>query len=159
MKSIPLTQGRFALVDDDDFEYLNQFNWYCSSGYAVRKLKTQNGKRLSMKMHREILKTPDNMTTDHINGNKLDNRKENLRICTQAENTRNRPADRNSTSGYKGVSWNNRLSKWICQIKANGKSRHLGVFSNPEEAAKVYDAEAIVLFGSFAKLNFPKEVK
>ena len=86
MKEIPLTRGKFALVDDEDYEWLSQWKWYCSTtGYAVRGCKNR-----ILYMHREIAKTKPGMLTDHINRNKLDNRKENLRFCSHRENMKNR---------------------------------------------------------------------
>ena len=101
--------------------------------------------------------TPKGMATDHINGDGLDNRKQNLRICTHAENLRNRRLGKNNTSGYKGVSWHKLHKLWYAHISHNKKLMSLGYFKDKEEAAKAYDRKAIELFGEFAKLNFPIE--
>src|SRR3972149_6021810 len=111
MKKIKLTKDEFALVDDEDFEYLNQFAWQCSPlGYATRRIG----------MHREIIKTPKGMYTDHINGNPLDNRKENLRIVTFSQNMLNRKRYKNNKSGHKGVVWNKDRQKWRVRIDVKG---------------------------------------
>ena len=97
------------------------------------------------------------MHVDHINGNPLDNRKSNLRICTNAENQRNRGVNKNNTSGYKGVCWAKQNKKWKARIKHNGKLIHLGYYKDKEEAARAYDKKAKELHGEYAYLNFPDE--
>lgn len=152
MKTIPLTKGDFAIVDDDDYEYLIQFEWFLTpGGYAARKT-TKNGRPSIVLMHREIAKTPKGMQTDHINGNRLDNRKCNLRICTNAENSRNR-GPMPGTSKYKGVRWLKNDKKWQANIKLNQKQITLGCFNSEIEAAKAYNEAAIKYFGEFAWLN------
>jgi len=105
-------------------------------------------------MHREIMSPPQELVVDHINGDGLDNRKENLRVCTHAENIRNQKLNRLNTTGYKGVCVNR--EKWISRIKVNGKLLYLGRYNTPEEAAQVYDEAARKYFGKFASLNFQK---
>jgi hypothetical protein len=130
MKTIKLTQNKFSLVDDDDFEWLNKLKWTIhSKGYAISRL---NGKVVYM--HRLINKTLNNFETDHINRNKLDNRKENLRNITSSKNKINTGLWKHNTSGYKGVSWVKRDKKWKVQIQVNKKSIHLGLCNNIEEA-------------------------
>lgn len=152
MKEIILTQGKVALVDDEDFERLNKHKWYCRNGYAVRMTKFSLGKRQAILMHREIISPPQGLVVDHINGDGLDNRKKNLRACTHAENIRNQKLNRLNTTGYKGVCVNSK--KWIARIKINGKLLYLGRYNTPEEAAQVYDEAARKYFGKFAKVNF-----
>lgn len=155
-KSIPLTQGKFALVDDEDYEKINKYKWcYLGNGYACRTLWPS---RKMVLMHREIANTPDGMFTDHINGDGLDNRRSNLRICTQAENTRNQRLSALSTSGYKGVHrWKRGVTKkWSAHIQINKKQMTIGYYATAEEAAHAYDEAAIKHHGEFAKLNFPK---
>jgi hypothetical protein len=165
MKEIPLTKGKVAIVDDDDYEYLRQFKWYYADRYAARgqwigDIRYSNGKQKlkTIRMHRVIMNTPGGMETDHINGNKLDNRKENLRICTGVQNRRNRVKYKNNSIGYKGVfikkKHKNKTFESICaQICVNKKIIHLGTFKTPEEAAKAYNEAAIKYYGEFAQLN------
>jgi len=159
MKRIPLTQNKFAIVDDDMFEYLNQWKWYARKGgntfYAVRNV----GKYLNQKkihMHRQIMNAQEGQEIDHINHNALDNRRTNLRTCTRAQNQHNRKINRNSTSKFKGVYWNKVRRKWQARVSLNGKRPYLGSFNNELDAAKAYDKKAKELFGEFANLNFPK---
>jgi len=156
MKQIPLTQGKFALVDDEDFERVNQFKWqaHCerSIWYTLRSLPRREGKRLVMRLHRLILNAPPNMQVDHINGNGLDNRKENLRLCTHSQNNWNRIKKRGS-SKFKGVHWHKVGKQWSSQICYNRKKIYLGLFQDPATAAKVYDDAAKKYFGVFAKTN------
>lgn len=159
-KLINLTQGKVSLVDDDDFDRLNKHKWfYHHNGYAARNSAHFYGKRHMIQMHREIIKTPIGMETDHINQNGLDNRKENLRICTTAENQKNIKTKSNNTSGFKGVNFNKQCQGWIARITMNRQQHYLGAFSTPEEAAHAYDAAARLYHGEFAALNFPKERK
>lgn len=154
-KNIPLTKGKIALVDDDDYEWLYIFKWrwqpiHGIPGYAVR---TSNGNRLYM--HRVILNlTCENkVEVDHINGNGLDNRRCNLRICNRMQNRRNcRPQSLN-TSGYKGVYHSRK--KWRARIEVSGKKIDLGTYETAEEAAIAYDQAAKFYQGEFAWLNFP----
>lgn len=103
MKKIKLTQGKYAIVDDEDFEWLNQWKW-CYCKYVIRDI-ILNKKNKRIYMHRLIMNTPEKMQTDHINGNKLDNRRNNLRICTQSQNNMNRKISKLNTSGYRGIYW------------------------------------------------------
>jgi len=156
MKKIKLTKGKFALVDDSDFKYLNQFHWSIDgSGYPQRATKI-NGKRRPIRMHRDILKLVGSETSDHEDLDKLNNQRNNLRRCTKRDNNRNRGLLRNNTSGYVGVYFMNdtpRAKPWTTQIKVNYKSIYLGTFKNKIEAAKVYNQAAKKYFGEFARLN------
>lgn len=144
MKKIPLTQGKYALVDDEDYEYLSQWKWqYHPKGYATR--------RGSIKMHRIINQTPIGMVTDHINGDGLDNRKLNLRSCTQAQNTMNRRLGRNSKSGYKGVVWREKSKDFVVYINANGKRIWLKTYHALEDAVKAREEAEIKYHGEFAR--------
>jgi hypothetical protein len=152
---IPLTRGLFAIVDAEDYPRLSRYTWFaegtCKNFYAVRK---ENGK--SIKMHREIMNAPDHLVVDHIDHNGLNNRRENLRVCTFAENCRNLRSSRHKTSKYKGVHWRKRCKKWAAQITCENKSYHLGYFTDELAAAKAYDKAAKKYHGDFASLNFPK---
>ncbi len=109
-------------------------------------------------MHREILGLDhgDRRQVDHINGDGLDNRKENLRICDTSKNVINRSIGKINTSGYKGVNWRKKSKKWVARIGFNNKRIYLGDFNNKEDAARAYDTAALKYYGEFAKLNFPK---
>ena len=150
MKEIHLTQGKVAIVDDDDYEEISKHKWhYHHAGYAKRSVKHSK----ALLMHREILNVPKGFETDHINGDKLDNRKENLRVCTPAENKYNRTFQSNNTSGYKGVAWNKAAKKWFSKINAGGKIYCIGYFTDAKEAALAYNEAALRLHGEFANVN------
>jgi hypothetical protein len=153
MKLIPLTKGKFAKVDDSDYAELSKYKWYCSAlGYAVRNTSSRNNnKKTVIYMHRVLLQTPQQV--DHKNSDRLDNRKSNLRVCSNAENNRNKPLHANNTSGYKGVVWHRQTQKWRAQLMVNGKPVHGGLFKSKVDAAKAYNLIAKKHFGRFAKLN------
>ena len=128
MKKITLTRGKFAIVDDEDFDALNQWKWWFTTrGYAVREEK-----RKLVFMHRLINKTPNGFDTDHINRNKLDNRQANLRTVTRSQNFMNINPRKNNTSGVKGVQ--RHAEGWMARIKLNYKTIYLGYFKRFEDA-------------------------
>lgn len=149
-KEISLTQGYVALVDDDDFEWINKFRWHTrhSGGitYAVRHINVKE----FIYMHRLIANTPDGMETDHINLDGLDNRRCNLRICTHSENMANRRLQSNNKSKRRGVVWHKQLNKWQAGITYHGKYVHIGLFDDLEDAAEAYHNKSKELFGEFA---------
>jgi len=163
---IPLSQGKVALVSPEDYHFLIQHKWCARASkhnhYAVRSIPSNTKfKCTTIPMHRvilsrmvgcELLRTEH---CDHISGNGLDNRRENLRICTNAENSRNRKSQRGSSSQYKGASWRKDSEKWQSNIQVDGKTLYLGCFTSEVQAAKAYDAAALKHFGRFAKTNFP----
>lgn len=154
MKTINLTKGAVAIVDDEDYEELNKFKWQLhSEGYAVREIWNPGGKRKRVRMHRVIMNTPEGMDTDHRNGNRLDNRKENLRICTRQQNLRNSFVGSNNTTGYKGVAFHKFSGLYHATINVDKKQKSLGYHKTPQEAAKAYNDAALKYFGEFAKLN------
>jgi len=153
MKQIPLTQGNFALVDADDYDRLMQWKWYFDNGYA-RRNKYIDGKPIAVLMHSFIVQTPRGMDTDHINGDKLDNRKENLRICSHIKNGYNRKNQINKRGKYKGVSWHTKSNMWRVRIGYDRKTISLGYFNSDIEAAKTYDEAAKVYHGAYARVNF-----
>jgi len=154
MKKIPLSQGKYAVVDDEDYEWLNKWKWHYLNGYAQRWSSYVNGKREAIRMHRVVNVTPVGMHTDHINGNKSDNRKANLRSASPSENQYNSFVDSSNSSGYKGVSFHKGTQKWGAKISYRGKGFWLGVFESLEDAAETYDVAAYHLHGEFAKMNF-----
>jgi hypothetical protein len=157
-KEIILTNGGVALVDLDDYEWLSQLTWRkSSSGAAVRNSSRHLGPQKPIWMHRVIMACPEGMVVDHINNNRLDNRKENLRICTQAENARNRTTPHINKCGYKGVYWHKGKRRWYAHITMNGKQKHIGAFHNIHDAARRYNEKAVELFGEYAKVNIINE--
>lgn len=155
MKEIPLTQGKFAIVDDDDFEYLSQWKWHVCNGpsgtYAMRNSKPIDGNRHHIIMHRIINKTPEGYDTDHINGNGLDNRSSNLRTVTRSQNMWNRKKNSNGTSKYKGVYWHKQHRKWIANIQVNKKRYFIGLFIEEKDAAMAYATRASKEFKEYNK--------
>ena len=147
---VPLTQGHKAIVDADIVELISDRSWYFAKGYAACK----NGE-LALPMHRLIMGTPDGMDTDHINGDKLDNRKVNLRICSRSQNKRNSAVRSDSASGLKGVQYLKETNMWRASILAEGRRVHLGYFEDAASAAMAYDDAAKKHFGEYARLNFP----
>lgn len=154
LKNIELTQGKFAIVDDSEFDNVNQFKWHYdkTTGYAKRSVTT-NGVRKIVYMHRFINNTPDGMLTDHKNGDRLDNRKENLRSCNRTQNHANKRVGSNYSSNFKGVYWHKNRNKWVAMIRFERKGRYLGCYESEIEAAKAYNKAAKDLFGEFAKVN------
>lgn len=161
---IALTQGQTAIVDAEDFEWLNQWNWFAwwspdtRCFYAVRSGKRgkRNPNPTRLYMHRVILGCKKRQEEgDHKNHNTLDNRRKNLRKCTRAQNGRNIKMPCTNTSGYKGVFRDKRRKIWFTQIGVNNTSKYVGTFHRPEDAAHAYDEAAKKYYGEFAHLNFP----
>lgn len=154
-RTIALTQGKFAIVDEEDYEYLIQWEWKCSGRYASRYV--WDGKKVThILMHRIVANTPKGMRTDHINHDGFDNRKSNLRICTQSQNCHNKRSNKDKNKGaskYKGVYFSKLLNKWHVQINIKGKNTHLGVFIEEEDAAIAYNVAAQLFFNEYAYLN------
>lgn len=154
----------WTLVSDELFDFLNQWNWsafrdsHTKSYYAARREYLGGGKKNAkfhkISMHRLIMYAPKGMQVDHINGNTLDNRKENLRICTNAENQHNSNKPKNNLSGFKGVTWHKNIKIWTASICKDYKKIHLGIFKTKTQAARAYDQAALKYFGEFAKTNF-----
>jgi len=153
VRYIPLTQGKFAIVDAADYERVSQYKWHLSRQgsnlYAHRKPRGH-----TVPMHRFIMNPPKGMVVDHIDGNGLNNRRCNLRICTQRQNVHNsRPSG--EASAYKGVRWDKSRQRWIAAIYDGTRHIHVGRFDDEAEAARAYDRKALELFGEYAYLNFP----
>ncbi len=154
-KRIPLGDGLYAYVDAADYEWLSQWKWHLINGYAGR---WEKGKQVYM--HREIMKPPKGMKVDHAGRNKLDNTRDNLRVCTQRENILNQGKKGGSASRFKGVEYRKYRSgrrKCYAEIRIDGKKTYLGSFDKEEDAARTYDRAAVEHHGEFAHLNFPEE--
>lgn len=145
MAFIKLTRDRVAIVDDELFEDINKYLWCFNGLYASR------GNNIYM--HRVIMSAPKGVLVDHINGNGLDNRRENLRLCTHAQNLQNQKRKKNNTSGIKGVSWCSKSRKWDARIRLNMKQFYLGKFSSKEDAANAYAQAALKYHGEFARTS------
>ena len=171
-KQIPLSSGKFALVDDEDYGFLSHWRWYFNQcGYAVRQYRIPNcEQRVLIQMHRLINSTPDGFDTDHINGDRLDNRRENLRTCTRAQNLWNsfvRKKSGHFSSDFKGVGvqklkGKNGLDRFVfyANITKEGVNTRLGNFYSEVDAAMAYNDAAKEMFGEFAQLNeIPEEAE
>lgn len=161
---VPLTKGKVAIVDAEDYKWISEFKWQALSGTrghcpAARQVM-KNCKTTTILMHRAIWEhhngpIPNGLETDHVNGNPLDNRLANLRVCTHSQNMVNRDVDKTgNTSKYRGVYLHG--NKWQAGIYQNRVRIHLGTYSTEEEAAQSYDLKAKEIFGEFARLNFPE---
>jgi len=160
MKYIELTQDKRVMIDDGDFELVNQYKWcvrVAKHTYYAQAHIPRDGGRISTGMHRLILglKPGDGKQGDHINHCGLDNRRSNLRIVTLQQNHFNQLSYENVSSKFKGVCWHKRKRRWVAGIKYNNKLHNLGRFNNEADAARAYDAKAKELFGEYAYLNFP----
>ena len=153
MKKIKLKNNLFTLVDDSDFEYLSQYKWCLHSGYALTN--RAGAEKRMVYMHRLIMDAPEGMEVDHINHDPLDNRRENLRVCTHSENGKNKLLPKNNTSGYKGVY--PYKGKYKASIRINGDLTYLGMYWEPEDAARAYNNAAAIYFGEYASVNPTKE--
>lgn len=152
-KTIQLTKGKVAIVDDADYEWLSQWKW-CTvwdgkRWYAARRVWKQTK---AIYMHRAILNAPNGTNVDHKDGDGLNNTRENIRVCSHSQNLMNRGKTANNKSGFKGVSPYKRYGKYRASIK----SQTIGYFNTAEEAAHAYDEAAKKYFGEFANLNFPE---
>lgn len=159
MKEIPLTQNKVAIVDDSDYAELVKYKWRAQRNeqkwYAVRYTRNLLGLPRVSWMHRQIVNTPSGAETDHINGDGLDNRRCNLRVCSKSQNLINAGPQRNNTSGYKGVHFHKQKGLWYAQIRANRIKFQSRYFESKDDAARAYDELAKQHFGEFAQLNFP----
>lgn len=159
MKTISLSQNKVALVDDADFEWLNQWKWSAYKGkgtfYAARSIYKGHKKVAQVQMHALIIGTPKGMDTDHRDGNGLNNQRLNLRICTHAQNQQNQATyTQVKSSKFKGVSQYKHTNKWCAGISICGKRKWLGYFESEIDAANAYDKAAREYYGEFARTNF-----
>lgn len=165
MKEIQLSQGYKTIVDDEDYERLSQFSWgisTCNSGvYPTRSEPiegTKPARRRAIRMHVEIMNPPAGMLVDHINGDTLDNRRCNLRVCTKGQNQMNMRRNSRNTSGYRGVHWHALRGKWVAMIKVNGERHYLGLFESVEAAATAYAEASRKYHGEFGRPDLPQTV-
>lgn len=157
VKIIELTQGKVALIDASDYGLISKYRWYArwdkGTWYAVYCVYPEKGRKYTIFIHRIILDVPKDLQVDHINGDGLDCRRINMRICTQQQNMCNRKLNCNNTSGYKGVSWHKPNKKWVANITINRKQLYLGLFYSVKDAAQAYNKAAIKHHGEFARIN------
>jgi hypothetical protein len=149
---LPIKGNASTLVDREAFEAISHWRWKLDKwGYVQRNIHQSSGKSSTVFLHRVLMVAPDGKQVDHRNGDKLDNRRGNLRLATQAQNQGNRPKRPGGSSRFKGVTRSKNRWLAICGAKK------VGAFDNEEDAARAYDAAALVRFGEFAFLNFPNE--
>jgi len=157
MIEIPLTQSQAVLIDDEDFDLVSGYKWYSlwnihvHSFYAVTNIIKPDGKRTSLYMHRLIMGAKKGQQVDHIHHRTLDNRKSELRLCTNSQNQHNRVKYANNSSGFKGVCFDKHRKKWKAQITLNCKYKFLGHYDTPELAYAAYCRAAAELHGEFAR--------
>ena len=153
-QEIPLARGYITLVNDEDFDRLKTFKWQLlKNGYLARHLPRDGQKQRMSYLHREILSASDAEYVDHIDGNKLNNKRGNLRICTQSQNGANRKSlNRNNQSGVRGVSWHRDAGKWRARIMVNRREIHLGLFENRDDAIQAWESAATKHFGEFISI-------
>ncbi len=142
-----------AIVDDEDYEMLKLFPWSFNPNGYIRTTVYLPDKKMTIRLHRIIINAPKEMSVDHINHNKLDNRKQNLRVCTHQQNHMNRKPDKNTSSKFKGVSFIKKNKNWVAYIYFGENRYHLGTFKREITAAQAYNFKAKELFGSFARFN------
>lgn len=150
MKKIKTSNGQYALVDNEDYDTTSRYKWHITAkGYVVTR-PYDNGKKLTILwMHRMINNTPKGFVTDHVNHNKLDNRRSNLRTATDAQNMQNRSINANNKTGYKGVHLTP-SGRYRSRIRHNKTGIHLGMFDTPRQAYLAYRRKAKELWGEFA---------
>lgn len=153
MKKICLTKGYVALVDDEDYEELSKHKWcYDGSGYAIRSTTLERGKYKRVYMHHAIIGKKEGLYVDHINGNKMDNQRKNLRHVTGSQNAQNSKSSAGA-SRYKGLTWHKPTHTWSVRIMVDGRRLSLRYFKSEEDAALAYNAAAVKYFGEYARLN------
>lgn len=157
LKQVPLSKGKVAIVSEEDYALVSQYKWHVTpQGYAATTQGGRKNKRTIL-MHRLITDASEKWV-DHENGDKLDNRRSNLRVCESRQNQGNRKINANNTSGYKGVSFDRARGVWVAKIQIEGKTKYVGSSPDKHEAARLYNEKAIEVFGDFAKINIIKQV-
>lgn len=150
--------GGTVKIDKSDLLLVSPYKWHVNStGYAVCNIYTgmKEGKQTSktLLMHRVLLAAPKGMEVDHINENKLDNRRKNIRICTKSQNSLNKGLSQRNTSGFIGVSLFRQTNRYSSSVTVSGRKKHLGYYKTAVEAARIYDKAAKQFYGEFARLN------
>lgn len=157
---LPLSQGKVALIDDEDADLVGQYKWFAvwirDRWYAMSKEHTNRRVR-TIYLHRVIMGDPPGQRVDHHNGDTFDCRRQNLRICTVSQNAQNAMIGLRNKSGYKGVSWNTKAERWVAWIRANGRNIYLGQFVDARDASLAYDRAAREHFGEYARVNHARE--
>jgi hypothetical protein len=159
MREVPLTRGLVAVVDDEDYHLVSVRKWHAQKPTQGRTFYARAERRSGedggrwFHMHRVIAGAPDGLDVDHVDGNGLNNRRSNLRLCTRQENCCNRPGNRVATSRFKGVSWSSKSQKWKSQIRIDGTLLFLGYYDSELAAACAYDSVATVAQGKYAWRN------
>ena len=156
MKRVMLTHGYSATVDDADYDAVRRHRWYALRTHQLVYAARRVGSRIVL-MHRAVLRAPCRRRVDHVDGDGLNNRRRNLRLCSHAQNIRNsRKQRRRTSSRYKGVWWAAWARRWRAAIMVDGRAEHLGYFHKESAAARAYDAAARARFKQFAAVNFPR---
>jgi len=150
---VPLAGGQEAIIDAEDAELVEKYNWCLTRGYVVTGRLASSGKQRLLYLHRLVMGEPEGKAVDHRKGNKLDNRKVFLRVATTSQNSCNRGPQANNTSGHKGVYWNKSSRKWVAQIVCDGRHIYLGQFIALEDAAQAYKEAALKHHKEFANLG------
>ncbi len=154
--SIPITRWNArTYLDDEDYHRAQDFHWYKTKNGYVAGTVLEQGVRRRVYLHRWLLNAQPGQFVDHIDGNKLNNRRSNLRLVTRSQNQANRRRNANSRSRYKGVTWHKHKKRWLARIQVRGRRITIGYFTDPLQAAHEYDAFARTNFGEYARVNFP----
>ncbi len=156
MKTIPLTRGMVAIVDDADYEFVNQWKWYalcCKNNFYAARSVQVSGRQKTLKMHRILAGAAEGQDVDHKDRCTLNNQRCNLRICNNSQNQANKGMLRNNTSGFKGVSFNKNTKRWRARLTYQGQHFALGYFDDKISAAQAYDVAAKKAFGDFSLTN------
>jgi hypothetical protein len=150
MKEIMLSDNIHSMLcDDEDFDLLSSISWTYTHGYATKS----QWKQESLFAHKLVMNVSQGQMVDHKDRNKLNNQKDNLRLCTDSQNQANKTKSKNNKSGYKGVCWNKSKQRYVARIGVNNKKVECGEFKSPHDAAIAYNNKAVELYGEFAVLN------